>query len=212
MKRLLVVLLPLILILFACSNPQDASKSNFKKILQGYHHDKLLSISVSLDFPVEIDTTEFKYNHNSKKLNELEKTGFLSSTEFMRKGERKIMGDDSKHLWKKYSLTEKGKSVSSKYSTKGFMGTSSGTNFCYGKGYVIHEILNFTEPANMWGHQISKVSYTLSCTHIEDWAKNFKDIDHNVLQNINSLSEPLKATATLVLTNNGWIHEKLLSK
>ncbi len=211
MKKLLLVFLPLVLILFACSNPRDANKHNFKKSLQDFYTDKSMDISLNYNFPLELDTTRLSYKRKSKVLNELVTLGLLSSTDLFQKEKAHFLTTNSnqlkKVLWKKYSLTEKGKSVSSKF--------SSGTNFCYGKGYVVHEILNFTEPADMLGNRISKVTYNLSSVHIEDWAKEssvLKEFYHSVLEDINSLSVPLKTQAVLVLTNNGWMHEKLLTK
>ena len=217
MKKILLVLFSAIM-LFGCSSPQDANEKNFTEALQNYYENKPMNITINFEFPAEIEKSGFKYKRNLEMLSEFEKLGFITSEEFERtvgKGNlfSRAANPDNKIVWIKYSLTEKGKTVTSKLEKSFF--SKGGTQFCYGKGYNIQEVSSFTAPADSNGYKISKVTFSVKGKNIEDWVKEnsvFKTTYSHVRKNLNSLETPLPATAVLILTNNGWVHEMMMPK
>ncbi|WP_022666690.1 hypothetical protein [Desulfospira joergensenii] len=100
-------------------------------------------------------------------------------------------------------LTELGK----RYHKKAMIGS----HFCYGNGEVI-EILNFTEPASIAGYTVSHVKYTYKINNIPDWVHVLKKKYKWMEKDIDSSKTPLHGEATLILTNVGWVHEKLFDE
>ncbi len=68
---------------------------------------------------------------------------------------------------------------------------------------------NLTQPADMIVMPLSQVSYKYHLTDLPDWAKNpkmkaaFPDLARNT-------AESLDGRVAVVLTNDGWKHEKAI--
>ncbi|MNF03038.1 hypothetical protein D3C80_2022840 [compost metagenome] len=72
----------------------------------------------------------------------------------------------------------------------------------------------YTEPGEMMGQKISRVTYAYTITDLPPWTAN-----DGVKANLSGLDKvvasaqaPLKETRAMVLTNNGWVHERLIAK
>ena len=210
MKKLSVTLLAMALI--ACSSPQDATESNFKSAIQEYYTQKQACFSLNAAFPHEVAKSDYSYKKNSEILNELVAIGFLNSTE-TEKEVRVFLGQSKKkEPAVRYELTEKGKGVT-KETEKAFL-SLGGTNFCYGN-YAVEEITNFTEPSDFMGEKVSKVKYTYKAKDIASWVKEndvLKNSFNRIAKDIASIDNPIEGKAALILTNNGWTHEKLFKK
>lgn len=106
-----------------------------------------------------------------------------------------------------YDFTDKGRGAFKEDAGQSVMGGRR-SGLCYGKPHV-DEITNFTQPADMMGMTLSQVSYTYHLEDLPDWATNpkvkaaFPDVARNTAQS-------LEAKATVVLTNDGWKHEKAI--
>src|SRR4029453_4072763 len=98
------------------------------------------------------------------------------------------------------------------------------------------EIINYSEPADLLGQKVSEVHFTYAVYNLASWAaldtiryaaeqalnsciapdmlsksmneRTLEQITKAVTQNVQSVKAPLKETAILILTNNGWMHEK----
>ncbi|MCL2625650.1 MAG: hypothetical protein FWD46_02370 [Cystobacterineae bacterium] len=79
--------------------------------------------------------------------------------------------------------------------------------FCTGK-YVLLEVENFTEPADAMGMKLSQVNFRYKLTGAADWVKTeslgvaYKDFAKRA-------QDDIQDKAALVLTNDGWMHERL---
>jgi len=106
-----------------------------------------------------------------------------------------------------YDFTSEGKAAFSDAAGSSMMGGKR-SGLCYGKPHV-DEVTNFTQPADMMGMTLSQVSYKYHLADLPAWAKNpkmkaaFPDLARNT-------AESLDAKAAVVLTNDGWKHEKAI--
>lgn len=99
-------------------------------------------------------------------------------------------------------LTEKGK----KYFTPG-------KGFCYGQP-TLHRIVNFSEPSSEFGSSMSEVNYEYKIENIPEWAleESVQKDRSGIRKAVSSQREPIREQDTLILTNNGWVHEELFKK
>lgn len=210
-KRLFVFLCSLVLV--ACSNPQDPTKSNFKSAIQEYYSTQKVCFEVQADFPYQLAKSAINYNEESAVYDELVSIGLLEAKDTM-KAKKTFFGKDpnKKEPATTYSLTEKSKDFVRKSEPNFFH--VSGTEFCYGE-YEVMDITNFSEPESLLGVRVTNVNFTYKVNKIEKWVKDsqllqseFTSVANHVASNITSV----KDKATLMLTNNGWVHEKLFDK
>lgn len=212
MQRL--ALLTAALSLAACSSSQDASKSNFKTAIQAYYDANPACLEVEAEFPHVTAPTDMGYKRTAPILDELVNLGFLSSTPVERdkRGFFPADGPREKEPATQYTLTDKGKQVASKPTGRPF--ASHNTDFCYGK-YRVVEVTNFTAPADTFGQKVTRVHYTYQADDIADWAKSSEALQthwQQLVRDIASEETPYKGRAALVLTNEGWMHEKLFKQ
>jgi hypothetical protein len=185
----------------ACGNPKDANKSNFSKAIQAY-------LDTQPAFCVDIPGSKFplvlvdKFSHEYYKptLEVLVELGLLGT----RKTEEKLLGGKQMLPATEYLATELGKQY---LVTK----KSGSAKFCTGK-YKVIGIDNFTEPAsNQWvSATVSQAVFRYEITDLAEWTRSeklravyerpFKDLEKN------------QDKAALILTNEGWIHERLFNR
>ena len=72
----------------------------------------------------------------------------------------------------------------------------------------------FGEPGDMMGQKISRVTYTYSVDDLPKWAGDQAVIETNrdLSSMVSSKDTPIKETRAFILTNNGWVHERLFGK
>ncbi len=207
MKKLVGLILGLFLI--GCTNPKEATESNFKDSIQAYFDEKQACFSVRASFPYEHE----KKSTKDDLLEELVKIGMLVSEESV-KVTTNIINKDlvTKEPAIKYLLTEKGNEVS-EFVSKGNGWLRGETKFCYGQ-YKVEGVSNFSEPADFFGQKVSQVNFTYKVVDIADWANNdlFKSKSSELREDFNSTGEAKNGKAALILTNNGWVHEKLFKR
>lgn len=207
MKKFLIVLC--IIMLIACSNPKKASKSNFKAAIQNYIAAEQSCIRDIGEFPYEIKETSFRFQNITEFMEPFVRIGFLSIEE--REEEKKPFFSTALSKSKppemqrviRYSLEERGAEF------------YTDSSFCYGSGYEVVEVNNFTEPADFIGQTISRVNFSYKVTTISDWVTEdpyFQNEYETVKAHIQSSETPINSETVLVLTENGWIHEKEFEK
>jgi hypothetical protein len=137
-----------------------------------------------------------------------------------------------------YALSELGKAAyRENVSDNNFDGKHHG--FCYGEPRVV-EIINYSEPADLLGQKVSEVHFTYAVFNLASWAasdtiryaaeqalnsdtdpsklkksmnaKKLEQITDAVTRHVQSEKSPLKEKTVLILTNTGWMHEKMFRK
>ena len=208
--------LVVVVILGACSGSRSASKSNFQVAIQDYYASQMEAcIDSGMRFPHELLETNFQYDQQSQLPGEFVSIGFLSSEEVEKEVRANPLALFSREMktvsGTRYSLTPEGEAVARTAPARLGRG---GASFCYGS-YRVLEVTNFTEPADFLGRQVSSAAYTYEAIEIADWAGKsdiLRTEYQSLARDLNSRDEPLKGEATLVLTENGWIHGALLGE
>jgi hypothetical protein len=101
---------------------------------------------------------------------------------------------------REYALTPLGSAHATK--RMGFMQVSN--TFCYAS-YRVGKVVNFTEPGDVMGMQVTQVRWTPRILAVADWAKDAK-----VTRALPAIEQTLAATTAqekttmLDLTNSGW--------
>lgn len=199
-------------VLTACSSSKDASESNFTDIINKYHENNCISISVNVDsneMPIAINVNKNSTEVQEKlaKLNSLVKVGLLDVADGTREFEKNRTFNKEKVIApaKIYTLTSKGKDSFGTLK-KGSFGSDS-AEFCIAN-YTVESIKHFSEPSQaMGGFTISRVSYKSTPDNIVDWINS--DIIKTNFSNIkNIINNDVEMKAILVLMNDGWVHHK----
>lgn len=195
----------LLVSLSGCSDPKEASESNFKKSLQAYLDSEYPKCYFLSEIPKAVDLPE-----NSKILQRYEvmvKAGLLekSTTEIEVGGGRSA---PEKKTVPYYALSAEGKKQFTE-NVKSISGRNVG-GFCGGKASIV-EVLQFTEPHKVWDETVTDVVFSYTVIGMPEWTKNeavlaqFSDIKAD----LGSVEEPVKDKTSLVLTNSGWTHRTL---
>ncbi|RKE25267.1 hypothetical protein B0G76_6794 [Paraburkholderia sp. BL23I1N1] len=205
MKKLIVFALSAVALLAVsgCGSKKDANKSNFADAIQDYLNTTK-GVCVALprkEAPFALEKKGgFFFAHEPEKAAALVNAGLLSA------GETEVPSvfPNQKIPATQYTLTDEGK----KYLVKGGSGNFGGFDaFCGGK-YKVKEVVNFTEPADMFGTKISQVNYSLIVEDAPSWVTQpaiqaaYPDVKAG-------LGEPVPSKAVLVATSEGWMHERL---
>lgn len=195
----------LVLFVIGCGSPKDATKENFTKAIDAHlvKNDIIISLSDN-NFPVtmQLAMNEWLKERVAKSYDALVKIGFLDVKE-TEKEQKNLIGNGSYRIPVKiYSLTEKGKQAFVEKSDTHFY---SGFRVAKQK---VKEIINFSEPSPVRGYTVTNVKYSVAYYEISEWAK-----DQDVLDAFPQIAREIDKTqtsksATLVLMNDGWIHEK----
>jgi len=205
MKRLIILVSFIVLFSAGCSNPNDASESNFKDALNKYFASRPLCEMISgsifsdnsiptyyFDFPTVIPTGS-PYP-NGQKTRERASRLFSVLAEF-----ELLTATTGKFDWEdgfrrvhnleaiRFSLSEKGRSL------------FQGDKLCYGKR-VVDSIVNITLHEEM-GQRSAHVKYTYKDDIDQAWIKHshFDDL----YQGLESSGE---AGVNFVLLHEGWVH------
>lgn len=202
--------IPLSLALAAsgCSDPKAANQGVFKDAAQAYLDATYPKCYIHSQFPVTVD---WNVSGIQEKLRALAKAGLVVESE----GEAEhpeLRGRQQNGKSPRFELTEEGKKFYKADLTKTMAGKNIG-GFCFGKA-TVREVSQFSEPADMFGQRISRVNFTYVVSDIPTWAKSPELLAEikELKADVDSESTPVKALNTFVLTNNGWVHEKLFKK
>jgi len=200
MARFVVVLIGC-LVAAGCSDPMDATESNFEDAINIYLSGQPECISIaspgyfgdSMDLPVTIAKNSRTYRERTEYLDGFVDAELLKSESRTTKDQYGMAREQ-----KVYELSENGHDF---YQKPRF---GSG-EFCFGNK-VVAEILQFTEPAEAQGVKVTRVKFTYEVENIPDWVKSdtFSKVASDAIA---SGDTPIKTDVTLFLTSNGWSHD-----
>ncbi|MCM2446200.1 hypothetical protein HGO41_13615 [Rahnella sp. CG8] len=138
--------------------------------------------------------------------------GLLTEKELSRKHVEASCGSKAHDVVvNSHELTDEGKKFYMVDASKNMRGENLGG--CFGKA-TVSAVSNFTEPSDAMGQKISRVSFSYKVTDIPDWDKSpeVAELNRQLKKDVDSELEPLKVTNVFLLTNNGWLHERLFGK
>jgi hypothetical protein len=216
---------PLVIALAGCSDPKAATKSNFENAIQSWIGKNPPCFTVPSSplraaagepdggFPRYVDARPAAHParveaqaKEAAPFEALAQSGLLSASDTEIEVRAGFFGDGTAKVpVKAYQLTEKGKAAVSMDGQKTAFSVPS-PQFCYGVP-TIDEIVQFTEPGEMMGVKVSQVAYRYHLKDLPDWAKNavmqsaFPQLKKNV-------ADSLEGKTAVVLTNDGWVHER----
>ncbi|WP_297799977.1 hypothetical protein [uncultured Brevundimonas sp.] len=199
------------LALAGCSDPKDASKRNFEKVINEYiaQHPPCIVLPNSnaapantqpSDWPryISIDDSSPIETPLRARYEALVQAGLANGTDGTVQTQRLFTSDTVKV--RIYQLTDMGKAAASE--ATGVWG-GSGTQLCFGKPEV-KSVKLFTEPAPSGaGTTISQVDYSFTVNDLPSWASNAAmTTAYPELKTI--VDGPVDDKAVLYLTNEGW--------
>ncbi|WP_295482038.1 hypothetical protein [uncultured Pseudomonas sp.] len=208
MRTMLLPLAILTTALVGCSDPKKASEENFEKAAQAWLDKAYPECLITSTFPM--NTQEFDVYGTNKTLNALAEVGVLTAVETSRKDyPENIFQKARTEIKYRYELTDEGR----KYLKDDARTKPDGTvipGLCIGRAKV-DKIEQFSEPGDMMGHRISEVTYTYKVDDLPKWASTpaLMDVNSDVKRMVASQGKPIREKRAFVLTNNGWIHERL---
>lgn len=207
--RKTIYILSIVAIIIGCNNPKSANDENFSKSIQAHLDSEFPSCFYVGNFPVKKRAHSFSLSHDFKKLEILEEAGLVDF-------EKKVVEKRSNWTGKKeevdvteYHLTDRGKQVYNPNAKEASKEENVG-GFCIGKPQITG-ITNFSEPSEMMGYTVSNVKFKYQVGQIPDWAKSKILINgfSKIKQFVDSKSQNITDKAVLILTEEGWVHEKL---
>ncbi|EGH9360810.1 hypothetical protein IFG57_003972 [Salmonella enterica] len=197
--------------LAACNDPKKPSYDNFKNAAQEYLNTMYPACYIKANFPYKTDGISF--NNLPDLFHAMAEKGLLSEKELSRQHVQASWGSDAHDVVVNlYDLTEEGKKFYKKDAAKNMRGDSIG-GFCFGKATVTN-VSNFTEPSDAMGQKISRVSFSYKVTDIPAWAMSdeITTFEKKLQKDVNSDKSDNTMNSVFLLTNKGWIHEKLFGK
>jgi hypothetical protein len=196
--------------LAGCSDPKTASESNFKAAMQNYLDTAYPRCYFVSNFPAEKESWDV--GGKNLALATLEQAGLLGVKEVQHE-EKQMFSDKTRTVTKQsYDLTAEGRKYYKAEATKNLRGEAMG-GLCAGKATVT-SIGQFTEPADMMGLRISRVNYSYTVADLPAWAMrpDVQKAIRGLKEDAQSASTPVQGVVGMALTNNGWVHEKMLSQ
>lgn len=197
----------------ACGSVQDASSGNFQRVIDAHYSRKCILVRPDNGFvvdhgrfpvTVEINPSDGPVARelNARAVREFDAlvaVGLLR-VEDTTVASRWHVGPKPQIPAKRYHLTPTGEKS---YQAQG---ENQSAGFCAGH-YQVDAIKRFSEPGAMGSYTISEVAYVYSPQDVPGWA-----IDARVREAMPALVRVLQAKrdgkATLIKTNEGWVHEQ----
>ena len=192
MKKVLLPFMGLIPIIFltGCFNdPKEANIENFSKAINAYlvsDKQKLNCFRIGFNFPLEEGFMTTKESLDKKV-----KEGFL---------EAKTIKVKKRYSFSE-SLARRTKKLEPTYVDKKVYDLTSNSKAYYSNGSIcigspkLDKVVNFSEPGKVGPYTFSKVKYTYNIDNLPKWVS----MENNIKTKSNDF----------ILTNNGWIHNKL---
>lgn len=194
--------------LAACGNPKEANEKNFRKAIQA-HLDSLGGLCVNSGFqstenpePFIVKTNNFIDTRQGP--DALAAAGLVKATA-TEADEQSFFGNTTRKVpATRYEITDKGKKfLREQPSWSG----GKAAAFCTGR-LEVASIKNFTEPGEVMGMRMSRVNFLMKVSGEDAWARHPEVLRTNKeLARLLSDRE-IPAEATMILTNEGWVHEK----
>ncbi|AVD83366.1 hypothetical protein C4Q28_14900 [Pseudomonas sp. SWI6] len=206
-----IVPLALLATLAGCSDTPEATEASFHKAAQAYLDTQYPHCFVVSSFPTK--TKDFDVNGTNKALHALAQVGVVSEKEISRTQVPERLWQPARtDIYYAYDLTEEGRKYYKADAQRTVNGKTRG-GLCFGKAQVM-AIEQFSEPGEKMGHTVSDVTYTYKITGLPAWAANdnvrssIQDLDRAVATH----DAPMREKRLMVLTEQGWVHERLFDK
>lgn len=217
------VLILVVAVLGACSNPKAPNKANFEKAINAWIGENPPCIDVPRSpvcavghadpkaFPLYVEPADSPnpmrratQERALKPFQALADAGLLKAEQVQINidGGPFATGPATRTV-AAYSLTPEGEEA---LSTRTSRMAGQVPAFCYGAPKV-KEIVRFTEPADMMGATISRVEYTYQVKDQPAWTRT-PALQAAFPQLVRDSADTLEGRAAVVLTNEGWIHER----
>lgn len=171
--------------LAACSNPTDATKDNFSKVVSDYLSSTGAQCTMRFDFPIKstssrqkwaalVDATLVSVASKTDKKDSM--FGLVTTT---------------------YELTEQGKAAYTK-----------GKGFCYGARHLV-SIDSFTPPTSSGPLTMSEITYQYQFSDMPEWTHNtsIQAAFPKIKAATKSGEIPIKGKKILLLNSEGWATE-----
>ncbi|MCY1278086.1 hypothetical protein D9M68_362420 [compost metagenome] len=208
-KRNVLLCLSLSTALAGCGSPKDANKGNFERAIQSYLDTQPQTICASvagIEPPFLLPKDTPLKQRELKQLDALADAGLLSRSDTQVEVEQGFMTVKKVQVpGYQYAITDAGKPFF-KTGKKQAWGYDRGA-FCFGQPKV-EAVQSFTEPADMMGMKISKVTYVYQVAGVPAWADN--PAVTSAYPQLAAEAKRTEGKAVLVLTDSDWVHEKLL--
>lgn len=193
--------------LSACGSAKDANKDNFRKAIQA-HLDTQKGLCAAVPAKDLVKGVPFVLQNRSMFGNNKDQADALADIGLLSKRDTETKGMFGSQLVPatEYQVSDLGKKF---LVAEGAQVLGQYDAFCTGK-YVVEEVQNFTEPTdnNMMGVKVSRVNYRYKVEGVADWAKAEK-VRAQYKNFAEQIDNDLHGEATLILTNEGWVHERL---
>lgn len=192
-----------ILGLAACSSAKDANQDNFSKAIQAYldNESGFCAGIPATHYPFSFANEDVLVENSKRRADAFVSAGLLTSRDTHIKS--RFTPEQVEAV--EYKLS----SLGQKHLVKAGAGSLGNHDaFCTGK-YVLEDIESFTEPADAMGLKISRVAYTFKLRNAHKWLQD-PAIQQVFTDAASMLDKHIEGRAVLVLTNKGWVHERLL--
>ncbi len=201
MNKMLVTTTMLTALLAGCADPKAASESNFKVAIQNYLDHEYPHCFYSAEFPIE---QNLLFGQPPKFLDNLAQEGLITKSEKIAPPLTKYHKPTTMVV---FEISENGKQV--------FIQKEGDKrqSLCFGKA-TLKELIDFTEPNSAFGKTFSEANYTYTVTDIPTWAK-LPEIQKQfsaIKKVTESENTPIKVKDALILSNKGWVHERMFGK
>ncbi|MFJ4157913.1 hypothetical protein ACIPZF_24345 [Pseudomonas sp. NPDC089752] len=206
-----IVPLALLATVAGCSDDKGVSEATFHKAAQAYLDTQYPQCFVVSSFPTR--TQDFDVDGSNKALHALAQVGVVSEKEISRTEVPERLWQPARtDIYYAYDLTDEGRKYYKADAQKMPNGSTRG-GLCFGKAQVT-AIEGFTEPGEKMGQTISEVTYAYKITGLPEWAarQEVKDSIRQLGEAVATNDTPAKETRAMVLTQKGWVHERLFDK
>lgn len=188
-----------------CADNKQATKSNFSEAIQKYLASTpgpcFTPPAPSIPFEIPAKDLQLGIGPTAQaRADALVEAGLLV------RSDAQVKGISGKVPGFKYTISDAGQKLLVKGAGKNL---GAGDAFCAGK-YKVLEVVLFTEPADMLGAKVSRVTYRYTVDGAPSWAQ-LPSIRKAFPEAAKETTPDAKANAVLVLTSEGWMHERLVS-
>lgn len=224
MNRYVLLALGSAVLLSGCSDPKKASKGNFQAAIGHWIEKNPPCLTVpqgeikpakdsDAEYPRYVDasplTAKFAIENRERQeapFAALVDAGLMTVRDARISIRAGLFDDTEKEVpVHAYELSAEGKKALATTPTRSGLKSMS-QRFCYGTP-TVDEVVQFTEPAEMMGVKISQVSYRHHLENLPAWTQNAK-LRAAYPQLERDTAKSLDGKAAVVLTNEGWVHEK----
>ncbi|NCT68070.1 MAG: hypothetical protein GXC76_10570 [Rhodanobacteraceae bacterium] len=198
------------LALNACSDPKAANKGNFEQALESYFEQTRgpACIRIGTSNPPFPATLADQGAWGGEQIRAIADAGLANATAATTKSTSYTSdGPVGDVPAKRYELNDLGKKFYQERTINGAMGKVSLHELCFGIPRLV-AIDSFTEPADMMGYRISKVTYRYRIDEVPQWVST-EAIRKTFPQIAARTDKEQSETTTFVLTSSGWAHESV---